>query len=847
MAPVEDDVNMEQRALAAEARASDLLAEVKRLQALLEQDTNMTHRDGAVFRRAPMLVPPQTGPRDALVPPATKPSAESQSTSSGWGVGLGGWGLDAVKHVAAVALETTTGAAPGVAATASTSAGSDAANLLAHRWSRFASLCIDGTWRQCICLADAKGCQVWDVDDPASIRSLAQLHLRGVSCIAPLHAEGLRADESSALSDPSILAVGATDDEGSSTLVFYSLGRGEFVTVDPVELASIQAAVDRLFAGHADDGEPHRGSATEPPAVAGAGLDEVPLPGSALQLRLPRAICDLVTAAPHLVIAIEGAVLLLDSCTAMPARGQKLRVVATLPPPPTEPQRAAVAVAAAAEWLAYAEPAESGSVSTDAGSESQGAMQEELSLSSALTAATGIGSRLLDAVTQPGVDEGHDVQRPASAGVVVLERLRSSDLDQADLPARLRFTAHRSSPISALQFDKTGRLLVTASQGGKTLKVFRIPGQSVAVDTAPSVATESGSVPHVDTATGPGMEPKASSPVLLYTLTRGTFMDADICSISFSDDSRFVAVATSHGTAHVFAISPSGGAVDAVTHGIGNSMNTSSRRVVAHHDQQIQNEAAALQRGHSASVLSTEVSKTVPNLIAVARVKRRWIPSHVVTQGFPESQTATHYTIRCSTHSGAAWDVSKRYSELAALKYQLENQEHTSEAIERIAQNAEFPAKTWGLGSWGKLDESTIKARKEKLQLWLGNVLQHCVNEPAVIEFLRPDTLRDRAAALRGGHGTPEDGGRQGDLPMEWPIHVEFVKTENKSDGTLLPMAVNFLKPGGGRLIDINGEERVARESFLVFSAGQLSLHHILMDIAVSISEGGEMQLGSAH
>jgi hypothetical protein len=250
------------------------------------------------------------------------------------------------------------------------------------------------------------------------------------------------------------------------------------------------------------------------------------------------------------------------------------------------------------------------------------------------------------------------------------------------------------------------------------------------------------------------------------------------------------------------------------------------------------------QRVHSASVLSTstesEASKTVPNLTAVARVKRSWIPSHVVTQGFPESQTATHYTIRCSTHSGASWDVSKRYSELAALKSQLENQEHTSEAVKRIAQNAEFPAKTWGLGSGGKLDESTIRARKEKLQLWLGNVLQYCVNEPAVVEFLRPD-------ALGGEHGAAEGGKRRGEVATEWPIRVEFVKTENKSDGTLLPMAVNFVKPGGGWLIDTNGEERVARESFLVFSAGQLSLHHILMDIAVSISEGGEMQLGNAH
>ena len=793
MAPV-DGSHMEQRALAAEARASELLAEVQRLQVLLGEDTHTRHAAGPMVRRAPMLIP-QTRADDALVQPRTEPP---EPEPQGWG----SWGFDTVKHVAAVALETT-GAAPVVAAAASHGADSDTASLLAHKWSRFASLWIDGTQRQCICLADAKGCQVWDVDDPANIRSLAQLHLRGVSCIAPLHPDGPRVDEDSALSDPSILAVGATDDEGASTLGFYSLSRGGFVTVNPLELASIQAAVDRLFAGHVDDGEQHRGRATEPPAVAEPGLDDVPLPGSALQLRLPGPVCDLIPAAPHLLVAIEGEVLLLDSCTAMPARGQKLRIVAALPPSATEPQRATVPVAACAEWLAYAEPAESGSVSSDAGPESRRAVHEELSLSSAFSAATGMGSRLLEAVTQPGGDEGHKSPRPGSAGVVVLEALSRPGPDGIRAPVRLRFTAHRSSPISALQFDRSGRLLVTASQGGKTLKVFQIP---------------------VQTETGPGMQAVISRPLLLYTLTRGTFMDADICSISFSDDSLFVAVATSHGTAHIFAISPSGGAVDAVTHSIGNSIVAPSTSVLR-------------------STTETKTEKTVPNLVAVARVKRSWIPSHVVTQGFPESSVVTHYTIRCSTHSGASWEVSKRYSELAALRSQLENQAHTSDALKRIAKNAEFPAKTWGLGSWGKLDESTIKARKEKLQLWLGNVLQYCVNEPAVIEFLRPDTLE---VASRREHGTSADCAGRGELATEWPIRVEFVKTENKTDGTLLPMAVNFVKPGGGRLL-ANGQERVARDSFMVFSAGQLSLHHILMDIAVTISEGGGMRLGTAH
>ena len=186
---------------------------------------------------------------------------------------------------------------PAAAATMNT-ADSDSTGVPAHRWSRFACLCIDGTWRRiCICLADAKGCQVWDIEDAGDIRLLAQLQVRGVSCVAPLHTKETQVDECSALSDLSILAVGATDGDGATTLAFYSLADGEFVHVNPVELASIQAAVDRLFAGHADDGEPHR---AQPRLRLSARLRWMtPLPGSTmLQVRLPGPVCDLISAAP---------------------------------------------------------------------------------------------------------------------------------------------------------------------------------------------------------------------------------------------------------------------------------------------------------------------------------------------------------------------------------------------------------------------------------------------------------------------------------------------------------------------------------------------------------------------
>ena len=273
-------------------------------------------------------------------------------------------------------------------------------------------------------------------------------------------------------------------------------------------------------------------------------------------------------------------------------------------------------------------------------------------------------------------------------GIVVLERL-------GEHPSRSRFVAHRSSPVSALAFSADGSLLVTASETGKTLKVFRLGGSG-------------------------GEEPR-----LVYKLVRGTLMDAEICSVSFSADGLWIAVATSHGTAHVFAISPNGGHVDAVTHGIA---------------------------GIAARPVEAPLEEAdVPSLSAVARVKRSWIPSNVVSQGLPETQQATFYTIRCFTMGGGHWDVHKRYSELNALKTLLEAHPQTAEALAAIEKNAPFPAKTWGLGSWGKLDEGTIGERKEGLQLWLGNVLQHCPNEPSVLEFLRPAQVRRQHSPCRVG------------------------------------------------------------------------------------------------
>ncbi|KAH9299185.1 hypothetical protein KI387_030867, partial [Taxus chinensis] len=123
-----------------------------------------------------------------------------------------------------------------------------------------------------------------------------------------------------------------------------------------------------------------------------------------------------------------------------------------------------------------------------------------------------------------------------------------------------QFRAH-NSPLSALCFDPSGTLLVTASIHGHSLNVHRIM--------APS--TESG-LRH----TGGDLN---MSHVHLYKLNRG-LTNAVIQDISFSSDSRWIAISSLKGTSHLFAISPFGGVVGPHTHGEG-SVNGSKRYVLA--------------------------------------------------------------------------------------------------------------------------------------------------------------------------------------------------------------------------------------------------------------------------
>uniref|UniRef100_A0A0N5AGS7 BCAS3 domain-containing protein n=1 Tax=Syphacia muris TaxID=451379 RepID=A0A0N5AGS7_9BILA len=101
------------------------------------------------------------------------------------------------------------------------------------------------------------------------------------------------------------------------------------------------------------------------------------------------------------------------------------------------------------------------------------------------------------------------------------------------------FIAH-NEPLGFLKFGNGGRILLTSGQSSTCFHVFLLhphPGSSAL-----------GAVQHI------------------YTLNRGN-TPAKVVGCTFSMDNRFVAVATNHGTTHLFAICPYGGPVSMRTHG----------------------------------------------------------------------------------------------------------------------------------------------------------------------------------------------------------------------------------------------------------------------------------------
>ncbi|CAH9087150.1 unnamed protein product [Cuscuta europaea] len=119
-----------------------------------------------------------------------------------------------------------------------------------------------------------------------------------------------------------------------------------------------------------------------------------------------------------------------------------------------------------------------------------------------------------------------------AAGMVVIKDFISRTIIS-------QFRAH-TSPISALCFDPSGTLLVTASIHGNNINIYRIlPNGS-----------QNGSGAH--------NSDWSSSHVHLYKLHRGV-TPAVIQDICFSNFSQWVGIISTKGTCHIFVLSPFGG------------------------------------------------------------------------------------------------------------------------------------------------------------------------------------------------------------------------------------------------------------------------------------------------
>ncbi|KAH7666888.1 WD40 repeat protein [Dioscorea alata] len=119
-----------------------------------------------------------------------------------------------------------------------------------------------------------------------------------------------------------------------------------------------------------------------------------------------------------------------------------------------------------------------------------------------------------------------------NAGMVVVKDFVSKEVIS-------QFRAH-TSPISALCFDPSGTLLVTASVHGHNINVFRIMPRPM------------------PNSSNPVCYDWANSHVHLYKLYRG-ITAAVIQDICFSPSSQWIAIVSSRGTCHIFVLSPFGG------------------------------------------------------------------------------------------------------------------------------------------------------------------------------------------------------------------------------------------------------------------------------------------------
>ena len=141
----------------------------------------------------------------------------------------------------------------------------------------------------------------------------------------------------------------------------------------------------------------------------------------------------------------------------------------------------------------------------------------------------------------------HDSKEEYQSGIITIvdtKKYLNNGLKQTNLHDEnqnwiiAHFMAHHE-PIYAIEFNNNGRLMCTADILGQYFHVFQINANAF----------------------------KSTRTVVkhLYSLYRGD-TNAKLRNISFSNDSRWLAISTKRGTTHIFPINSYGGPVNARTH-----------------------------------------------------------------------------------------------------------------------------------------------------------------------------------------------------------------------------------------------------------------------------------------
>ncbi|KAG8370690.1 hypothetical protein BUALT_Bualt13G0009500 [Buddleja alternifolia] len=239
---------------------------------------------------------------------------------------------------------------------------------------------------------------------------------------------------------------------------------------------------------------------------------------------------------------------------------------------------------------------------------------------------------LPDGASSPGWKTGKlAASEPENAGLVCVKDIISSEVIS-------QFRAH-TSPISALCFDPSGTLLVTASVHGNNINIFRIMASH--------------------TCSGSSCSDWSTSYVHLYKLYRGitTAIIQDIC---FSPYSQWIAIVSSKGTCHIFVLSPFGsddGFQALRTRGQGTSLFLASTTPWWSTSSFTVNDENPLPPPPCTLSVSCRIKSNDSGLLnsvssaAASMVGKMWMPSGAVAAIFHNSNPAASLDVHSSANS----------------------------------------------------------------------------------------------------------------------------------------------------------------------------------------------------